>query len=200
MNLFLRGFIYVFLFSCAISCSREKKKNISADPEELKSTAVKSLDGKIFLVGNLLKQNHITVFYFLMPGCPMCESYTRTINELENKYSDHGITFCGIFSSYYYSDEEIISFRDDHKITIPFYRDMDFKFTHTLGAEVTPEVFVLDSAAAVLYCGSIDNLAYATGKVRMEATEFFLNNALENIVNGKPVALKSTEAYGCIIE
>src|SRR5262245_21851208 len=138
MNLFLRYFICIFLFSCMASCS--KKGKTSPDPETLRSTAVKSLDGKIFLVGNLLKPNHATVFYFLMPGCPMCESYALTINELEKKFSHRGISFYGIFSSYYYSDEEIISFRDEHKIAIPFYRDMDFKFTHALGAAVTPQV------------------------------------------------------------
>jgi hypothetical protein len=77
---------------------------------------------------------------------------------------------------------------------------MNFSFTNVLGATVAPEVFVLDSAGTVLYSGSIDNLAYATGKKRMEATEFFLKDAMENILSGKPVAVKSTIAYGCLIE
>jgi len=159
-----------------------------------------SPDGKKIPVSDLIQHHRASVFYFLMPGCPMCESYTRPINELDKKFSPQGISFFGIFSSDYYSDEEINSFRNDFKVTIPFYRDVDFKLTRTLGATVTPEVFVMDSTAAILYSGSIDNLAYATGKIRMEATEFFLNDALENIIHDKPVAIKATKAYGCIIE
>lgn len=130
----------------------------------------------------------------------MCESYSLSINELDKKFSAKGIFFYGIVASEYYSDEEINSYRNDFKISIPFYRDADSKLAHSLGATVTPEVFVLDSTAAILYKGSIDNWAYATGKIRMEATEFFLNDALENIVSGKPVVMKETAAYGCIIE
>lgn len=130
----------------------------------------------------------------------MCESYSVSLNELDKKFSDRGISFFGIFSSDYYSDEEIISFRNDFNITIPFYRDIDFKLTRLFGATVTPEVYVIDSTAIILYRGSIDNWAYGTGKKRMEATEFFLDDALENIVSGKPIAVKSTAAYGCLIE
>ena len=198
MNLFLRYFFAIFLFSCAISCSTEEKKTFSGTA--LGSARIKSLDGKIFQASDLLKGQRASVIYFLMPGCPMCESYTLTINELDNKFSGKGISFCGIFSSDYYSDDEIISYRDDYKVKIPLYRDVDFELTHLLGAVVTPQVFVIDSAATILYSGSIDNLAFGIGKLKLEATEFFLNDALENIASGKPVAVKSTAAYGCIIE
>ena len=67
-------------------------------------------------------------------------------------------------------------------------------------SEISALIGLTDSTATVLYSGSIDNWAFAAGKMRIEATEFFLTDALENIVSGKPVALKKTEAYGCIIE
>ncbi len=195
-----RYFFFIFLFAIIVSCSSENKKTFLADHTALNSVLVKSLDGRISSAGDLIKGHRVSVFYFLMPGCPMCEAYTLPINEMDKKFSEKGISFCGIFSSGYYSDEEILSFRNDFKINIPFYRDIDSKLTHLVGATVTPEVFVLDSTATILYSGSIDNWAYSTGKIKMEATEFFLNDALENILNGKPVALKETKAYGCIIE
>jgi hypothetical protein len=198
--MFLRYSLFIFLFSFILSCSSEEKKTFSPANGALNSIVVKSLDGKVFPVSDLIKGHRVSVFYFLMPGCPMCEAYTLPINELDKKFSGKGISFCGIFSSGYYSDKEIISFRNNLKIQIPFYRDVDYNLARSLDATVTPEVFVLDSTATILYSGSIDNWAYGTGKVRMEATEFFLNDALENIARGKPVALKSTKAYGCIIE
>ena len=194
-----RYIVLIILFLRIIGCSREEKKTIAVNGE-LESITLKSLDGKTFSVHELVAGHHSSVFYFLMPGCPMCESYSLSINKLDKKFSGQGISFFGIFASEYYSDEEINAYRNNFKIGIPFYRDVDSRLAHTLGASVTPEVFVLDSTATVLYKGSIDNLAYATGKTRMEATEFFLNDALENIVSGKPLAVKETVAYGCIIE
>ena len=195
-----RLFIAIIFSLLLFSCAPEEKKTVPVNSSQINTLTLKSLDGKTSSVNALVKNHSATVFYFLMPGCPMCESYTRTVNELDKKFSSNGISFSVVFSSPDYSDEEIISFRKDFKLSLPFYRDSAFVFTRVLGATVTPEVFVLDSTATVLYSGSIDNWAYATGKKRMEATEFFLNDALENIVYGKPVAVKSTTAYGCLIE
>jgi peroxiredoxin len=192
----ITALVFIFLF---YSCREERGKE-PVSPSELSSVALKSLDGNSVQLKSLLNGHRATAFYFLMPGCPMCESYTRSINELSEKFSSPEISFVAVFSSLDYTNEEIIAFRENYNLTIPFYRDSDFKLTRSLGAKVTPEVFVLDSTAAVLYSGSIDNWAYATGKKRMEATEFFLNDALESIVAGKPVAVKSTPAYGCLIE
>ena len=195
-----RLFIALIISLLLFSCSPEEKRNVPVASSQLNLLALKSIDGKISSVGGLVNGHPATVFYFLMPGCPMCESYTLAINKLFQKFSASRISFNVVFSSPDYSNEEIISFRENFKLTIPLYRDENFKLTRALGASVTPEVFVLDSTSTILYSGSIDNWAYATGKKRMEATEFFLNDALENIVNGKPVTIKSTTAYGCLIE
>ncbi|HLG36281.1 MAG TPA: redoxin family protein [Bacteroidia bacterium] len=195
-----RLFIAPVILSFFFSCSSEEKKVAPPDSSQINSLSLKSLDGKDFPVSDLLKHHRANVFYFLMPGCPMCESYTLTINKLAQKFSARGISAFAVFPIPDYSDEEIISYRDSYHVTIPFYRDVNYSFSNVLGVTVAPEVFVLDSAGAVLYSGSIDNWAYATGKKRMEATEHFLKDALENIVNSKPIAIKSTTAYGCLIE
>src|ERR1041384_6589676 len=129
---FFRVSILIFLFSYLAGCSQEEKKNPAVNSEQFKAIIVKSPDGKKIPVSDLIQHHRASVFYFLMPGCPMCESYTRPINELDKKFSLQGISFFGIFSSDYYSDEEINSFRNDFKVTIPFYRDVDFKLTRTL--------------------------------------------------------------------
>lgn len=186
----------VFLFSC----SSEEKKTVPADSSKLSALSLKSLEGKTSLVSDLLKHHRANIFYFLISDCPMCESYSLTINKLSEKYSSQGITSVGVFPVQGYSDDEIISYGKNFHITIPFYRDIDFSLSRALGVTVAPEVFILDSAGTVLYSGSIDNWAYTAGKKRMEVTEHFLEDALENIMSGKPVAVKSTIAYGCLIE
>ena len=196
----IRWLLAAGITAILFSCSGEEKKTSPIIHSEILSLPLKSIDGKIISVKDLTAGHPANVFLFLSPDCPMCQSYTLTIKKLQEKFSGKGISFTGIFPSEEYSDEDIRAFRSDFSTDYPFYRDTDFKLTRALRARVTPEVFVLDSTALILYSGSIDNWAYATGKKRLEATEFFLNDALENIVSGKPVAQKSTTAYGCLIE
>ena len=186
----------VFLFSCSI----EEKKVSAPDRSLVSSVTLKSLDGQTASVSDLLKQHRANIFYFLISDCPMCESYSLNINKFSEKYSAQGIASVGVFPVSGYSDDEIISYGKNFHITIPFYRDIDFSLSRALGATVAPEVFVLDSAGTVLYSGSIDDWAYTTGKKRLEVTQHFLEDALENIMSGKPVDVKSTVAYGCLIE
>lgn len=182
------------------SCSSEEKKVSAPDRSLVSSVTLKSLDGKTASVSDLLKHHRANIFYFLISDCPMCESYSLTINKLSEKYSSQGIASVGIFPVSGYSDDEIIAYGKNFHITIPFYRDINFSLTKALGVTVAPEVFVLDSAGTILYSGSIDDWAYTSGKKRMEVTEHFLEDALENIMSGKTVAVKSTIAYGCLIE
>jgi len=193
---FINACLLVFLFSC----SNEEKKTSAPDSAQLNSVSLKSLEGDKISVGDLIRQHRANVFYFLMPDCPMCRTYTLTINTISQKFSSQGISSFAIFPIPDYSDEEIISYRDSFHVTIPFFRDLNYGFTNAVEATVAPEVFVLDSVGAILYSGSIDNWAYATGKIRMEATEHFLEDALRNIISNKQVAVKSTTAYGCLIE
>ncbi|MBK5284493.1 MAG: redoxin family protein [Bacteroidia bacterium] len=188
--------VTVFLFSC----SSEEKKVTPPDSSQISSVVLNSLDGKNIPVHDLLKQHRASVFYFLMPDCPMCRSYSLTINNLSKKFTSQGISSFAVFPIPDYTDDEIVSYRDSFHVTIPLYRDLNYAFTNVVGATVAPEVFVIDSVGSILYSGSIDNWAYATGKIRMEATEHFLEDALDNIISNKPVAVKSTTAYGCLIE
>ncbi len=78
--------------------------------------------------------------------------------------------------------------------------DTDKKLTHTLGASITPEVFIMGAHGQILYSGRIDNWAWETGQKRLKATEHDLVDALNAIDAGKATYQKKTQAVGCIIE
>ena len=63
----------------------------------------------------------------------------------------------------------------------------------------TGEVFVLDPKTwAVTYYGALDDrLTYENQK--QEATENYLQDALDNMLAGEAVAVASTDALGCLI-
>ena len=69
---------------------------------------------------------------------------------------------------------------------------------HT-GATITPEAVVLSPQGEVLYLGRIDNRVEDFGKVRLQATEFDLRDALDATLAGRPAPRPRTHAIGCSI-
>ena len=62
-------------------------------------------------------------------------------------------------------------------------------------AMTTPHVFVLDRAGVLRYRGAVDDVTFR----RRAATQFFLRDAVESLLQGKLPELNETPAYGCTI-
>jgi peroxiredoxin len=62
-------------------------------------------------------------------------------------------------------------------------------------AMTTPHLFVLDREGILRYRGALDDVTFR----RREATQFFLRDAVEALLNGKVPELSETPAYGCTI-
>ena len=88
--------------------------------------------------------------------------------------------------------------------------DPTYSLVKLTGVEVTPEaaVFAPDgptdaqsgsSAHRMVYRGRIDNRFVDFGKARPSATTHELRDALEAILEGRPIASPRTRAVGCFI-
>jgi thiol-disulfide isomerase/thioredoxin len=62
-------------------------------------------------------------------------------------------------------------------------------------AMTTPHVFVLDHEGILRYRGAVDDVTFR----RRAATQFFLRDAVESLLQGKLPELNETPAYGCTI-
>ena len=62
-------------------------------------------------------------------------------------------------------------------------------------AVTTPHVFVMDLDGILRYCGAVDDVAFRQRK----PTRFFLEEAVESLLDGHLPALTETLAYGCAI-
>ena len=89
-------------------------------------------------------------------------------------------------------------FVDHHAIPFPILKDVNQELADRLGAERTPEVFVLDDARNVRYQGRIDD-QYAIGVHRPSPSKRDLLDALEALLAGKAVPSPRTDAAGCKI-
>ena len=62
-------------------------------------------------------------------------------------------------------------------------------------AVATPHVFVIDREGILRYRGAVDDVTFRQRK----ATRFFLEEAVEALLDGRDPALEETRAYGCAI-
>ncbi len=141
------------------------------------------------------KDSKAIVVMFIATQCPVSNSYNVRMNELYGKYHDNGITFIGINSNKGESVEEIKQHAEEHGFKFPILKDWKNVVADKFGATVTPEIYVLNRNLDILYHGRIDNSMKPAN-----VTSHDLQNALDDILSSKPVAVTSTKAFGCTIK
>jgi len=66
---------------------------------------------------------------------------------------------------------------------------------HLYGATNTPHMYVIDPAGTLIYMGAIDDKP-TTNRADVTSAKNYVQMALDAAMNGKPVPVKSTKAYG----
>lgn len=73
--------------------------------------------------------------------------------------------------------------------------DLEHRVADLYEAFITPHVFVLDREGILRYRGAVDDITFR----RREATCFFLQEAVDALLDGRLPELSETPAYGCTI-
>jgi Redoxin len=139
----------------------------------------------------------LVAFVFLAPDCPLCQQYSRVLNELSA--SRKLVGFYGIISGKDISISSVRNFLATYPIAFPVCLDKSRKLAKLLHASVTPQVILLASDGSLLYSGLIDNWVIDLGKQRSKATDFYLKDAIDLSLAGKKPAVSETRPIGCFI-
>jgi peroxiredoxin len=141
-----------------------------------------------------------TVYVFLSENCSLSQNYIEKLNSLYSKYKSETIVFSGVFSNYFSTKKTIESFKGKYAIQFPVTKDKEGRLREHFGATVTPEVFVTDKNAMVIYSGRIDDSFYDIGKKRNEVTTNDLEDILKRISTGAHISgITKTQAVGSVI-
>jgi peroxiredoxin len=144
------------------------------------------------------KDKKLVVLAFIGTECPVAKAYGERLGELAKKYADKGVQFVGVSSNRQDTITELSAFARVHHIEFPIVKDLNNKLADQVGAQRTPEVFVLDGDRSVRYHGRIDN-QYGVGYAKKTASEAFLKDALDELLAGKTVSKAETASVGCFI-
>ena len=145
-----------------------------------------------------LDDKPISLFIFLSPECPLCQNYTKVINQLQQQFKEE-LAVYGIVVGKAYTLKDVAAFKNKYGTTFNIFIDTKQLLTHYLNATVTPQAILLDSNGNMLYTGAIDNWMQGQGKKRIMVTQHYVKNAIEQSLQPLPITIKKTTAYGCKI-
>lgn len=145
-----------------------------------------------------LQDHTLSLFVFLSPECPLCQNYTKTLNQLQQQFREK-IQVIGIVPGAAYSNADVTAFAKKYHTV--FYIGIDKKqlLTKYLQATVTPQAILVDNKGKLVYKGAIDDWVVGLGKKREKVTIHFALDAITQYLQLMPVTIKSTKAYGCKI-
>ena len=160
---------------------------------------LKNIAGKmVSLADNKAAKGYIVVF--TCNTCPYAKAYESRVIELNTKYAPLGYPVVAINPN----DATTVpgdsyAAMQTKKYAFPYLQDESQQVAKTYGATRTPHLFVLTrqgSDFVVSYIGAIDD---NSEDAKLAKTKY-VENAMTEILAGKPATTNSTKAIGCTIK
>ncbi len=142
-----------------------------------------------------LKGTNGTVIIFVSAQCPVVRAYNERMERLAEDYKGKGVNVIAINANSTETLEMMKAHAADNKFSFAMLQDKGNRIADALGAQVTPEAFVLDANNKLVYHGRIDN---SKNTASITATD--LRDALDAMLAGKPVVKTEASAFGCSIK
>jgi peroxiredoxin len=142
-----------------------------------------------------------TVVFFSCNACPFVKAWEARIASLGNEFRARGVGVIAINSN-----DPSVNGEDNFPRMQERARNLGFEFPYVvdsgssvalaMGATRTPEAFLFDAKGKLVYHGVIDDNAHVAADVE----QYYLRDALQALVDGKEVPVKTTKALGCTIK
>jgi peroxiredoxin len=140
-----------------------------------------------------------TVLLCLATDCPISDEYLSTIKRIADAYGERGVAFLGIDPNGGDTLELMREYAQQNELSFPLLKDEGGKVSRRLLFSVTPEARVFDASGKLVYSGRIDD-RYRRGGATDAQVARDLENALDEVLAGKPVSAARTKAMGCPIQ
>ena len=143
---------------------------------------------------NSLKGKNGAVLIFIATRCPVSNGYNERMEKLAEDYKAKGVNVIGINSNVTEPASEVKAHAAQKHLTFTILKDEGNKIADRLGANHTPEAYVIDASGKLVYHGRIDNSPNPAN-----ITSNDLRDALEALLAGKPIKKTTSVAFGCSI-
>ena len=172
--------------------------------------SLKGVDGKTYSLSSFAKYK-ILVVVFTCNHCPTAQAYEDRIIKLTNDYRPKNVGIVAInpndpsairLDELGYTDmsdtyAEMKLRAAQKKFNFPYLYDGATQSTaKAYGPVATPHVFIFDNERKLRYQGRIDDVEKPT----KTPNSFDTRNAIDDLLQNKDVAVKTTKVFGCSIK
>lgn len=171
--------------------------------ETVANFELKGIEGRLVSLSEF-KSGKGVIVVFTTNHCPYAKAYEDRIIALDGKYKSQGFPVLAINpndpAAYEEDSYENMKVRARAKnYPFPYLFDDTQKVAKSFGATRTPQVYVLvreGDKFTVQYMGALDDNSQDPAGV----TKRYVENAVNNLLQGKPVMLNVTKSVGCAIQ
>ena len=161
---------------------------------------MKDISGKEISIRDAFQENGVLVM-FSCNTCPYVIKNQRRTLELTSYAKQQGLGVILLNSNEAEragddSFEAMVDYAREQGYSFYYAVDKDSKMADAFGASRTPEVFLFDAKGILQYKGAIDDNPVDASKV----TRIHAKEAINEIVNGKPISVKESRSLGCGIK
>src|SRR5438270_1758671 len=142
-----------------------------------------------------LMGNKGAVIIFIATKCPVSNAYNDRMQKLAVDYKAKGINVIGINSNNTEPSAEVKSHAAEKGLKFTILKDDGNKIADRLGANHTPEAYMIDAGGKLVYHGRID---YAQNLANITSSD--LRAALDEMLDGQPIQKTTSVAFGCSIK
>jgi peroxiredoxin len=139
------------------------------------------------------------VLFFVTIDCPVGNSYVPEMNRIRDAYAPRGVAFYAVQADTSVREPDVVRYARDYRYSFPLLLDPTQILVRQVGATITPQAAILAPDAKLLYLGAIDDRFVDFGKSRPQATESYLRSGLDDVLQGKPIAVSTRHSIGCSI-
>jgi thiol-disulfide isomerase/thioredoxin len=205
--MFTKTRIYTtFIFLSLITFSQAEEVNVLPIGADAPDFNLLGIDDEYHTLKSY-QDAEILVIIFTANHCPTAQAYEDRMIQLVNDYKEKGVAFVAISSNnpeavrldeMGYTDlgdsfEDMKQRAKDKKYNFPYLYDGDEqKAMIAYGPMSTPHLFIFDKERKCRFTGRIDDYEDVT-KVTTKDTR----NAIEALLEGKPVPVETTKTFGC---
>jgi hypothetical protein len=151
--------------------------------------------GAVVDARSLSRSARLTVFVFFSAHCRCVDAHDARLRALEGGYGPQGVQFIMVDSEVTATVENDAAEGRRRGYRFPFVVDRSAKLARAVGAASAAYVVVSDAEGRVQYRGGIDS-----DRVSLhEDATFFLRDALDDLLAGRPPRVREGKALGCAL-
>jgi len=164
--------------------------------DEVPNFEMTDQNGKTHNLADLKEAEKIGVLVFVSHACPWSRGAAPDISALAEEYKDKDVVVVGIDSDKNHDIEDIKAYTEEEGLAFNTVKDPGNHYADVVGANQTPEVFVMDKDGTLAYHGAWDDR-----KVPAEAGDTnYVANALDALIAGEEIKEAEVRAWGCTIK